>query len=194
MTFNQRRFADLYIETGKVGSSYNQAFRHISKGPHDCKGSQLLRVPHVALYIEHRRHELAKAAHVTQERVVHELAKMAFANLDDYLQRDEAGQITGIDISECSRDQLAALTEARIIEDTWREKDGTERTKTQRIVKIADKRASLESLAKILGFQAPTKGELAVNVTVGLAERLTEARKRVAASVVDAELGDGGEQ
>ena len=92
---------------------------------------------------------------LTNEAVLGEMMKLAFANMHDYL-RFESGGAT-VDFSRLTRDQAAAITEVTV---TTRQESTKARTKegkppaeiTNVKFKLADKRQALLALARHLGL------------------------------------------
>jgi phage terminase small subunit len=96
---------------------------------------------------------------LSAERILGELARIALANMQDYVTIGPDGETRFIDPAHLSRDQAAALQEMSI-------EEFTDRGKTKRRVryKLADKRAALVDLGKHLGlFVDPSL----VNLNVG---------------------------
>ena len=81
---------------------------------------------------------------ITTDRVLQELAAMAFANLADFITVDPDTGRPSIDMSGMTRRQAAALTEASCIVNP----KGGQTTK----IKISDKKAALELLGRYLGM------------------------------------------
>ena len=111
---------------------------------------------------EHQKLALAKAAaryEVTAERVIGELARIAFANISDFVRIGPDGELHA-DLDGCSRDETAALQEVSVEQ---RANDKAPRSRRVKI-KLADKRAALVDLGKHLGlFVDPAL----LNVNVG---------------------------
>jgi len=107
-------------------------------------GYENLNKPQIAQYITYLRAKREKRTEVTSDRVVKELAKLAFFNMEDVI--DERGVTK--ELTEWSRDDLAAIQE--VTED----KLGSEEDAViiRRKVKVSDKKASLELLARHLGI------------------------------------------
>jgi len=110
-------------------------------------GMRLLKHPDVIYEIE----KLDKAAYsrieVTADRVRQELAKLAFSNMGDYLLPEG-----NIDLTRLTADQAAAIQEVTVDEAGGGSGDG-QRAKVQRVrIKLADKGAALERLARHLGM------------------------------------------
>lgn len=96
---------------------------------------------------------LARAAdryQVTTDRVVAELARIAFANTLDYWRVDRNGN-PELDLSKITRDQGAAISE--VIVDTYMDGRSTDAREVKRVrIKLADKRAALVDLGRHLGL------------------------------------------
>ena len=125
-------------------------------------GPETLSKPAVATAIERAMAKRAERTEVTAERVLAELAKLAFANLGDYFNLTGNGD-PFIDLTAATRDQLAALTEIQV--DDFTDGRGEDARDVKRVrVKMADKKAALELLGKHLGMftervDHTTKGE-----------------------------------
>ena len=92
----------------------------------------------------------AEAYAVTTDRIVGHLARIAFANIEDYLTIDSNGE-PSIDIAKATRDQKFAITE--VLLDQYMDGRGDDARKVKRIrIKLADKRAALVDLGKHLGL------------------------------------------
>lgn len=120
---------------------------------------------------------------VTADAVIQELAKIAFANMKDYLSVREDGSI-GVDLSRITAIQAAGLADLRIDEYTS-EKGRIRRTR----LRLGPKTRALELLGK--HFKLWTDRAEAKNCPgESLAERIRKARERVLRGMSDAELND----
>lgn len=92
---------------------------------------------------------------VTQERVLEELARIAFTDQTDLVSWDKDGKVTVKESSELTDATKAAITE--VVE-----------TKAGVRVKLADKQAALTTLAKHLGLlqEKPVSNNLAVQFVI----------------------------
>lgn len=135
--------------------------------------------------------------HITQERILQEMACLAFSNIMDFVQIDQETGQAWIDITKCSREQAAALTQFEVTElppfkmvengeEVFRE---VLRTK----IKIADKRPVLEFLAKREGMTQPDRVDVNVNSKVNDEDKMDIA-KRVAFMLRDATKGKAGDK
>jgi phage terminase small subunit len=87
---------------------------------------------------------------VTTDRVVAELARIAFANTMDYWSVDSKGQ-PQLDMSKITRDQGAAISE--IVVDEYKDSRGADAREVKRVrIKLADKRQALVDLGRHLGL------------------------------------------
>lgn len=105
-------------------------------------GHNLLKNPKVQTAVEHAKAKRAEKTEITAERVLRELAAMAFANLGDYVEFGPGGVMIRSK-GELSREQLAAL---QSVTD-----QSTASGRTIR-VKMADKAKALEMLGRHLGM------------------------------------------
>jgi phage terminase small subunit len=88
----------------------------------------------------------SRRTEITADRVVVELAKIAFAIMQDYWPKNGER----IDLSRVDQDCTAAVEELTVIEEVGT--DGVRRRRTH--VRLADKLAALTSLARHLGMFA----------------------------------------
>lgn len=116
----------------------------------DVTGPRLLGNVGVASAIAFGQAKLAEKAGVTAERVVAELAKLGFANMQDYMRVGVDGD-PWLDFSQLTRDQAAALTEVTV--EDFKEGRGEDARDVRRVkFKLADKRAALVDLGRHLGM------------------------------------------
>lgn len=141
----------------------------------DSKASQLLGKVKVQRLVARLQSERATRLEVKADRVVEELARLAFSNMADYMEIDEDGKPVGLNLRSLTRDQAAAIQE--ISEDaTGGSGDGERRLILRTKFKLADKGANLERLGRHLGM-FPNKVEH--NLDSSLAELIAGFRKRV---------------
>jgi len=99
----------------------------------------------------------AKRAEITVENVLLELAKIGFANIDDFIEVDPHSGVPLTNFKKSNRDQRAAISEVTVEEFVvGRGDDAREVRKTK--FKLADKRAALVDLGKHLGAFASDAG------------------------------------
>lgn len=131
----------------------------------------------VADEIDRRRTRREKRVDVTEEKIIAELAKLAFANSGDLLEVEEDGT-AWMDFNKLTPAMKAAIGEIKSekFEMKGSEDDGTSKVNTKTFVKFASKQAALESLARIKGM---FKDKVEISGSMGLVDRIQEARKRL---------------
>jgi phage terminase small subunit len=122
-----------------------------------AEGSRLIANPEVQAEITRQRAILAEQSNVTPEKIVAELAVIAFSDLGDYIRIHPDGTAS-IELGNMPPGATRAI--ASLNTDTSRTAADKQVTKLR--FKLHDKHAALVSLAKILGmFQ-----ESSVNLTI----------------------------
>lgn len=116
----------------------------------DSKGRELLSKPLIRAAIAERRREITTELKVKAEKVVSEVAAIAFSNMANYVKLDEFNQ-PYLDLSKATIAQMAAIQEITIEDD-----NGKKKTK----VKLHPKLAALDMLMKYLGQYAPDRVEI----------------------------------
>jgi phage terminase small subunit len=140
----QQRFVDEYLIdpisaakcAERAGYSHNTS-RKIAYS--------LMNTPKVRAAIEEGQKARAQRMGITQDRVLQELARIAFSNLQDVLEETEDGQTT-VNVKRLPRDVAAMLGEVSITQTK-----GKNQMKISR-VKLHDKMAALDKIAKHLGM------------------------------------------
>src|SRR3984893_15140245 len=157
LTRKQARFVELYLAGGNAAEAYRQAYSSAAPSRSVAReGHRLLKHPKIAPFLAEAevraRAVLVEAANryaVSRERNVAELARMAYANLEDFTR--QVGEERVIDLSGATRDQLAALQEITV-EDylDGRGKDARQVRRTK--IKLGDKQGAIERLNKRFGW------------------------------------------
>jgi len=148
LSAKQQRFVDEYlIDLNATQAAVRSGYSERTAG---AIGRENLQKPLIRAAIEQRQLEIQKATGVTVHRVLMELARIGFANMQDYMRPNEAGD-PRLDFSALTRDQAAALQEVTV--DEYKEGRGEDAKTVQRIrFKLADKRAALVDIGKHLGM------------------------------------------
>lgn len=85
LTGKQKRFADEYLIDLNATRAYKVAYPKTKKDETAAQaGSRLLRNVNVAAYIAKRQQDLQRRTEITQDRVLQELAAIAFSKATDY--------------------------------------------------------------------------------------------------------------
>ena len=128
-------------------------------------GYELLNKPHIAEELSKRKAIRSRRLGISQERVVEELAKMAFSNLTDIIDPD-----TGMIRDDASEDDLAGLQSIKVKAIPTKMGSGVERE-----FKMNDKIRAVELLGKHLGmFGDKLKIEGAIPVVISGADDLED--------------------
>lgn len=143
MTEKQKIFADEYLIDLNATRAYRVAYPNVKKDDTAAvNGSKLLRNTKVAKYIQERMQERQQRTEVTQDRVVQELAAIAFAKATDYVTVKSNGSAAVVMIrstDDLTEEQIRAI--AGIKEGA----NGIE-------IKLNDKEKALELLGRHLGM------------------------------------------
>jgi len=114
-----------------------------AKGSAADRGWELLhRCPPVMARLKEAMAERAQRTQIDAERVLKELARLAFADIRNYLTEGKDKTLVVRPLAQLSDDDVAALAEIQAEGDA----------KTLRRIKLYDKRAALELLARHLGL------------------------------------------
>lgn len=139
MTDKQKIFADEYLIDLNATRAYKVAYISVKKDDTAAAAAaRMLRNVKVSEYISERMEERQKRTEVTQDRVVQELAAIAFARATDYA-KVEGGYVTIRPTAELTEEQVRAI--AGIKEGA----NGIE-------IKLNDKEKALELLGRHLGM------------------------------------------
>lgn len=111
------------------------------------QGSRLLANVKVREAVQEAMDKRSVRTEITADNVLHEIAKLAFSNMMDYITVLPDGMAT-IDLSMLTRDQAAAIQEMTV--DVLKQ-HGDDEGHVQRVrFKLADKKGNLELLARNL--------------------------------------------
>lgn len=90
ITEKQKAFVEKYLVDLNATRAYKEIYRSVKNdNVAAVNASKLLRNPNVIAYLSERQKELQKRTEVTQEKIIHELAAIAFADVTDYVQITE---------------------------------------------------------------------------------------------------------
>lgn len=139
MTEKQKIFADEYLIDLNATRAYRKAYPSVKRDETAAQaGSRMLRNVKVAAYIQERMQERQKRTEITQDRVLQELAAIAFAKATDYAEvKDECVKIK--DTKDLDEQQIRAIA-------------GIKEGKFGIEVKLNDKEKALELLGRHLGM------------------------------------------
>lgn len=145
LTAKHKRFCEQYIIDLNAGRAAERA--GYSKKTADQAASRLLRNVKIADYIKELQKKLSDKTEITAEKVIAELAKIGFSNVQDYIN----GGNTVLDISEIDENKAAAVSSIKK-STTHFGNEKTQGTKETVEFKLWDKTDALEKLGKHLGI------------------------------------------
>lgn len=139
MTEKQKIFADEYLIDLNATRAYRKAYPSVKKDETAAQaGSRMLRNVKVAEYIAERMQARQERTEITQDRVLEELAAIAFARATDYAEVED-DQVIIKDTSGLSENQIKAIA-------------GIKQGKFGIELKLSDKEKALELLGRHLGM------------------------------------------
>jgi len=146
----ERRFAEEYMIVLNARAAVIRMGLTKDNATHTAR--RYMAKPLVRDAIKALMEERSAAAMITAERVLIELARIAFANIGEFFDVDDDG-LLNVDIRRLTADQTAAISEIQI--DRIFSGTGEERKEGTRIkFKLHDKRQALISLGEHLGMFA----------------------------------------
>lgn len=139
MTDKQKIFADEYLIDLNATRAYRKAYPNCKKDSSaDAAARKLLGNTRIKKYISDRMNERQKRTEVTQDRVLQELAYIAFARVTDYATvKDDIVKIKNTD--ELTEEQIRAIS-------------GIKEGKFGIELKLNDKEKALELIGRHLGM------------------------------------------
>ena len=148
LTDRQARFVEEYlVDLNATQAAIRAGY---SERTAQEQGSRLLSNVIVSQAVAKAQLARSRRTEVTQDRVVRELAMIAFANMMDYMRIGEDGD-PYTDFSGIDRDMAAAIAEVAV--EDFKDGRGKGARDVRRVkFKLADKRAALVDLGKHLGM------------------------------------------
>lgn len=143
--------------------------------------------PAVVEEMQRRDRELEKRYDVNHDRLIAELAKVAFSNMYDFGEPDEAGFFK-IDLSETSAHEMAAVAQVKVKErSTYNPRTEEEEVVKEVWVKPHSKLQAIDQLMRHGGHSKDKTSEAVAD----LAGRLTAGLGRLGEDVSSRELKEG---
>lgn len=103
VTDKQRAFVDEYLIDLNATRAYKAVYKSCKKDEAAAvNASKLLRNAKVAEYLSQRQRELQQRTEITQDKVVRELAAIAFADIADYVRVQDHGGLSMVEITPTS--------------------------------------------------------------------------------------------
>jgi phage terminase small subunit len=144
MTEAVQRFCDRYFET--LNGTQSAIYAGFSENTARSQASQMLDTQEVQDYLTNLRNALAEKTGISQQKVLNEIAKIAFSDIRNYYEGD--GQLKNI--TDLDDNEAAALASIKSYEEI--EPRSGIVLGVNKEIKIYDKLAGLEKLARHLGM------------------------------------------
>lgn len=163
LTEQQRRFCKYYVRCLNGSEAYKLAYDLDNDNDNArITASNLLTKINILDYISYLRTNIEEALDLSKLKVVQEHQKMAFSSIanlhNTWITRKEFDLLT--------EDEKSCIQE--ISTKVVKRYEGKEDVGTEEYVKIKlyDKQKSLESISKMLGYDAPTKLHVSGNIPI----------------------------
>lgn len=171
MTEAQKRFCDEYLIDLNATRAYKVAYPNCKKDETaNAAASRMLRNVKVQAYIEEKAKEREKRTEITQDRVLKELAKIAFVDISELY--DDNGKLKYI--KAIDKDTVSAISSLETLEEFNGYGEDREYIGNTQKVKLLDKTKALELLGKHLGMFKETN----VNINTSYEEYLKRVERR----------------
>ncbi|CAA2108957.1 hypothetical protein MBUL_04450 (plasmid) [Methylobacterium bullatum] len=149
LTDKQDRFVSEYL----VDLNATQAAKRAGYSARTAAaiGAENLGKPEIQAAIAEAQARTRARLEITREQIAAEYAKLGFSNMADYMRVGEDGDPV-LNFADLTRDQAAALAEVTV--EDFKDGRGEDARDVRRVrFKLSDKRASLDSLSRLLGFE-----------------------------------------
>ena len=145
LTEMQRKFCDEYL----IDLNATQAAIRAGYSPRSASelGKQLLQKPLVAAEVARARAKQSRRTGITADRVLRELARVAFCNPGDIIDPDTAEVLP-----DASEDDKRCIAGVKVKYVPHKNEDGDFEEAIEREIKLCDKLKALDMLAKHLGM------------------------------------------
>ncbi len=169
LTESQKTFCLEYIFDWNGSRAYKVAYPGVEDSTARTNASKLLTNANIKVFLEEIQKDLEKTAGISRLRVIREHEKIAFSSIahlhDTWITRKAFEQLT-----QDQKDSIAEIqTQTRRIVDFTvnpADKDGTLVDIEFVKIKLYDKQKSLDSINKMLGYDAAQKIALSTDETI----------------------------
>jgi phage terminase small subunit len=163
----ERTFVDAYVATADPVQATEAAFPMLAGGSRGLSAAQVrtmdfVKRPLIQAAIAERMAAKMSQWDLTADRVLAELAKIAYSNIDDFIDRSTGEPLFNFTPDKVTRDQMAAVGELTV--EVYNEGRGENAREVKRFkFKLHDKLSALDKAMKRLGLFEPTKVDLTSN-------------------------------
>ncbi|SCH39295.1 Terminase small subunit [uncultured Clostridium sp.] len=160
LTAKQQRFCDEYlIDLNATQAAIRAGYKASKKSTFEVLGYQLLQKPSVREEIERKMAERSKRTGISQDRVIQELARIAFLNPQKLIDPDDASVRP-----DATEDDLACIQSVKV-----KTMNGDKGYSEEREIRLNDKMKALELLGKHLGMfkdKVEMDADLELNISI----------------------------
>lgn len=160
LTIKQEKFCNYYLESGNASEAYRRAYNCDNWKEKSIweKSSTLLKNVKVLSRIEELRKDMELGFRITKERILHELANMAFSSIADmqntWIERKEFDSLTPE-----QKSSIKSIS-TKIAKKNVGTKDDPEFVDVEFVkIELYDKIKAIEVLNKMLGYNEAEKHE-----------------------------------
>jgi phage terminase small subunit len=169
LNLQQAKFLKEYLKCGNATQAAIVA--GYSEQTAYSQGQRLLKHAEIARAVKKALNKLE----ISAENVLAELAKLAFSNMGDYVEPNEAGTQLVPNFKNLSREQMACIQEIKV-DETGGQGDGKRERVQRTTFKLADKGLNLERLGRHLKLFTD---KIEVSAAEEIIRKLSEGRKRL---------------
>jgi phage terminase small subunit len=164
ITPRNRKFIENYINCGNATQAYIDA--GYSENGAGISAFKLLKNPKIHEAIEERRKEIAANNNITADRVINEIAKIAFANSEDFFEWGKVS-VELADGLEIEKGIAILKTPEQLTRDHKASIHSIEETQHGIKLKLYDKQKALDSLKQYLGVNNEAEIKKALTIKKG---------------------------
>ena len=163
LTIKQRIFCQEYIFEWNATKAYRAAYVSVTNdNSAAASASALLRNPKIQKYVSDIQNDLEKTCGISKVKILFEHKKLAFSSIaslhNTWISRKEFETLTEDQKACISEIDTKIKTEFEYDPDNPKEKKPIEVEYVK--IKLYDKQKALDSITKMLGYEAPSKSEL----------------------------------
>lgn len=160
LTIKQENFCNYYLESGNASEAYRRAYNcgRMKEKQIWEESSKLLSTPKVSQRVRELKEELKSISDITKERLIRELANMAFSSIADmqntWIERKEFDSL-----SPAQKSSIKSIS-TKIAKKNVGTKDDPEFVDVEFVkIELYDKIKAIEVLNKMLGYNEAEKYE-----------------------------------
>lgn len=146
------RFSQEYHKALNSAEAYRVAYPKSTQKGSEASGPRLLGKVRVAGRIAYLQSVLSDSCGVTARRLIEELEKIGFSNIDDYLRIDDEGNVLGRSFDTIDRSKLAAVESIKQTTNITTNKEGDREYETRNFTfKLHSKLTAIQDMGKMIG-------------------------------------------